>query len=276
MRNLIVFLWKNHFFFLFLILEAVALFILINTNYYQRRVVINTTSDITGRILQFQDNVSGYFALREANKLLAEENAFLRNRYSEIRGIPDSIRIIHPDSIKNQHYRYIPAKVISNSTTRQNNFIKINKGEKHGLSPDMAVVATNGVVGQIIEVSENFSSIMSILNSQSRISAKLKSSNQVGSLYWNGKDYQKGTLVDVPSHVQVLIGDTVITSGYSHIYPEGISIGVVEDFNIEPGDNFFEIEVRFFVDYNNIHYVYAIQNINRNELMELENQIIQQ
>ncbi len=276
MRNLIVFLWKNYFFFLFLILEAVALFILINTNYYQRRVVINTTSDITGRILQVQDNVSGYFALRKANKLLAEENAFLRNRYSEIQGIPDSIRIIHPDSGKNQQYRYIPAKVISNSTTRQNNFIKINKGEKHGLSTDMAIVATNGVVGQIIEVSENFSSIMSILNSQSRISAKLKSSNQVGSLYWSGKDNRKGTLVDVPSHVQVIIGDTVITSGYSHIYPEGISIGVVEDFNIEPGDNFFEIEVRFFVDYNSIHYVYAIQNIYRKELMELENQIIQQ
>ena len=275
MRNLIAFLWKNYFFFLFLILEAFALFILINTNYYQRRVVVNTTSDITGNILRVQDNVTTYFYLKEANKILAEENALLRHKQPLAQAVSDTNQFIQSDSVNNRQFKYIPAKVISNSTNRRNNFIKLNKGSLHGIDADMAVVAPNGVVGQVIEVSENFSSVMSILNSQTRISAKLKASNQVGSFYWDGRDYQVGKLIDIPSHVQFIVGDTVITSGFSHIYPEGVVIGIVQDFKIEPGDNFFEIDVRFVVDYNNIHYVYAIENIFREELMDLENKTAQ-
>lgn len=271
MRNLISFLWKNYFFFLFLILEALALFILINTNYYQKRVVINTTTDASGNVLQVYDNVMAYFELKDANKILAQENAFLRNHQPGDHQLPDSNMVIHSDSSHSTQFLYHPAKVISNSINRRNNYIKLNKGRKHGVEPDMAVVAPNGVVGQVVEVSDNFSSVMSVLNSQIRISAKLKSSNQVGSLFWDGRDYKKGKLIDIPSHVQFAKGDTVITSGYSHIYPEGILIGVVEDYKIEPGDNFFEIDVRFLVDYNNIHYVYTIENIYRQELMELEN-----
>lgn len=276
MRNLIVFLWKNYFFFLFLILETLALFFLINTNYYQRRVVVNTTTNITGNILQFQDNVSSYFYLKHANKILAEENALFRNQYVQPREMNDTNRIVKQDSVNNRQFRYIPAKVISNSVNRRNNFIKLNKGKLDGITPDMAVVAPNGIVGQVVEVSDHFSSVMSVLNSQTRISAKLKTSNQVGSLSWNGRDYLKGKLIDIPSHVRFAIGDTVITSGYSHIYPEGIVVGIVEDFKIEPGDNFFEIDVRYVVDYNSIYYVYVIENIFREELIELENEINQE
>jgi rod shape-determining protein MreC len=273
MRNLISFLWKNYFFFLFLILEALALFILVNTNYHQKRVVLNTTSDISGNILQVYDHVITYFKLREANEILALENAYFRNQHPEILQESDSNRLIQPDTSVRQQYIYHPAKVISSSINRRNNYLKLNRGRSHGVEPDMAVVAPNGVVGQVVEVSENFSSVMSVLNSQTRISAKLKLSNQVGSLFWDGQDYKKGKLIDIPSHVNFAIGDTVITSGYSHIYPEGILIGIVEGFNIEPGDNFFEIDVRFSVDYNNIHYVYTIENIYREELIELENSV---
>lgn len=271
MRNLIAFLWKNYFFFLFLILEVLALFILINTNYYQKRVVFNTTSDISGNILQVYDNVTAYFELKHANEILAQENANLRNQLSEDFMVSDTNMVILSDSSLARQYRYHPARVISNSVNRRNNYIKLNKGRKHGMEADMAVLAPNGVVGQVVEVSDNFCSVMSILNSQIRISAKLKLSNQVGSLFWDGQDYQKGKLIDIPSHVQFAIGDTVITSGYSHIYPEGLLIGTVEDYKIEPGDNFFEIDVRFSQDYNNLHYVYAIENVYRKELMELEN-----
>ncbi len=275
MRNLIVFLWKNHFFFLFLFLEAIALFLLFNNNYYQRRVVINTTSDITGNILMGYDNVADYFFLKEANDKLAEENARYRNLTPEAFLQVDTNSFFAEDSINETQYKYISARVISNSVNRRNNYLKLNKGRNHGLEPDMGVVAPNGVVGQVIEVSDNFSSVMSILNSQARISAKLKSSNQVGSLFWNGEDYSMGKLVDIPSHVHFSKGDTIVTSGYSFIYPEGEMIGVVDTSAIEPGDNFFKIDVKFAVDFNKIHHVYVVKNLFADELRELENQEIQ-
>lgn len=271
MRNLIAFLWKNYFFFLFLILEAFAFFLIINNNYYQRRVIVNSTTDVTGNILQSYDNFTSYFNLKEVNRQLAEENAAFHNMSPEAFIRTDTNVFFRNDTLNHRHYRFISAKVISASVNRLNNYIKLNKGRTHGIEPDMAVVAPNGVIGQVVEVSDHFSSVMSVLNSQTRISAKLKKSNQVGSLYWNGEDYRMGKLIDIPSHVQFSIGDTVVTSGYSFIYPEGWLIGIVEDFSIEPGDNFFKIDVKFSVDYNNISYVYVVKNRFRNELMDLEN-----
>jgi len=151
-----------------------------------------------------------------------------------------------------QQYKYLSAKVISNSINRRNNYIKLNKGRLQGIREDMAVVAANGIVGQVIEVSDNFSSVMSVLNTNARVSAKLKTSNQVGSLFWEGQDYRIGKLVDIPSHVRFQVGDTVVTSGYSYTYPEGQIVGVVESFDITPGDSFFQIYVRFSVDFNNL------------------------
>lgn len=276
MRILIAFLWKNYFFFLFLILEAMALFMLVNNSYYQRRVVVNATTDFTGNILETYDNAASYFTLKEANRQLAEENAMFHNMQADAFIHNDTSTFYRDDTLNYRQHRYVDAKVISNSVNRRNNYMKLNKGRIHGMEPDMAVIAPDGVVGQIIEVSDHFSSVMSILNSQSRISAKLKKTNQVGSFYWNGEDYRLGKLIDVPSHVRFETGDTVVTSGYSFIYPEGRLIGVVEDYSIEPGDNFFKIDVRFSVDYNNIHWVYAVKNIFRDELLDLEEKEIQE
>jgi len=270
MRNLIVFLWKNYFFFLFLILEAMALFLLVNNNYYQRRIVVNSTTDLTGHILKTYDDVVSYFALKEANRQLARENARFHNMQPEAFIRADTGQFYRDDTLFNRQYRYVSARVISGSVNRRNNYLKLDKGRIHGIAPDMAVIAPDGVVGQVVEVSDHFSSVMSVLNSQSRISAKLRKSSQVGSLSWNGEDYRMGKLVDIPSHVQFETGDTVVTSGYSFIYPEGRLIGVVVDSSIEPGDNFFKIDVRFAVDFNNLQYVYAVKNLFRDELMELE------
>lgn len=271
MRNLIAFLWKNNFFFLFVILEVIAFSLIVNNNYYQRRVVINSTNQLTGGLLETFDNFSAYLSLKNANKILSEENARFYNMLPSTFIKNDTTVFFIDDTLYRQQYKYIATKVISNSIHRRNNYLKLNKGSKHGIKPDMAVVAPNGLVGQVIEVSENFSSVMSILNSNARISAKLKTSNQVGSLFWDGKDYKSGKLVDIPSHVVFDIGDTIITSGFSYIYPEGQIIGVVNDFRIETGDSFFNIDVTFAVDFNNIYYVYAIETLYRDELLELEN-----
>lgn len=270
MRNLIAFLWKNYFFFLFVIFELIAVSLVVNNNYYQKRVFINSTNDFTGNLLEKFDNISSFFALQNANKILAEENARFYNMAPEAFIKTDTQTFFVNDSMFAQQYKYMSAKVISNSVNRRNNYLKINKGSLHGIRPDMAVVTSMGIVGQVIEVSDHFSSVMSVLNNNARVSAKLKKSNQVGSLYWDGLDYQKGKLVDIPSHVRFNIGDTVVTSGFSYTYPEGQIVGIVEDFEIEAGDSFFRIDVRFTVDYNSLEYVYAIQNLFKGELIELE------
>ncbi|MCF8364261.1 MAG: rod shape-determining protein MreC [Bacteroidales bacterium] len=270
MRNLIAFLWKNYFFFLFVILEVAALFLIVNNNYYQQRVFINSTSDFTGNLIEKYNNFTSYFALKNANKILVEENTRFYNMSPKSFIKTDTSTFFVNDSLYTQQYKYRSAKVISNSINRRNNYLKLNKGSLQGIKPDMAVVATGGIVGQVIEVSDHFSSVMSILNSNARVSAKLRKSNQVGSLFWDGQDYKMGKLVDIPSHVRINIGDTVVTSGYSYTYPEGRIVGVVEGFNIEEGESFFEVDVRFSVDFNNLSYVYVIQNLFKGELIQLE------
>jgi rod shape-determining protein MreC len=276
MRNIIEFLWRNYFFFLFIILEIIAVFIIINNNYYQGRVVINSTNDFSGSLLKTTDNLKKYLSLKKANVILAEENARFYNMSPESFIKTDTLKVFIEDLEYNKQYRYYAAGVISNSINRRNNYMKLDKGARHGLQPDMAVLAPNGVVGQIIEVSENFSSVMTIINTNLRISAKHKKSGQVGSLTWDGRDYRSGTLSDIPSHAEINIGDSIVTSGFSYIYPEGQLIGLVDDFYIKTGENFFTVDVQFAVDYNKIFHVYAVENILRDELLELEEKDIKE
>ena len=221
-------------------------------------------------MLSTVDEVTAYIALKKANQILSEENARLSNRLPSAFMRTDTAQFFVNDSLFRQQYQYVSATVISNTVNRRNNYMKINKGRKHGLRPDMAVLAPNGVAGQIIEVSQNFSSVMSMLNSNTRVNAKMKNSNQTGSLFWPGHDYRFGKLVDIPSHVSIHIGDTVITSGYSHIFPEGQMLGTVEELNHAPGGNFWDITLRFSVDYNSLQYVYVVKNLMKDELLQLE------
>lgn len=270
MQNLFAFIWKYSFYFLFLLLMVISFVLMVQNNYYQKTVAINSTNGITGGLLSVTSNFSDYFVLRHVNKKLAEENARLMTQS------PDSFHFIGKEGSENsdsayvRQYNYVVAKVISNTINRRNNYMKLNKGRLQGIKPNMAVIAPDGVVGQVIEVSNHFSSVMSVLNRNSRVSAKLKSSNQVGSLQWGGEDYRIGKLIDIPSHVRIMIGDSVVTSGYSHVFPEGKLIGFVEEFNLEPGENFYDVNVRFSVDFNKLSYVYVVNNLFRDELMGLQ------
>jgi len=270
MRNVLTFIWKNHFFFLFVLLEIISLVLVVKSNSYQGSVIINSTSDFTGGILQTLGSFGSVFKLRDSNTALAEENARFHNRDRNSYIITDTNTFYVNDTLYEQEFVYVSAKVISNSTNRRNNYLKLNKGRRHGITKDMAVVAPNGVVGQVIEVSDHFSSVMSVINKHSRVSAKLKASNQVGTLIWNGNNYRRGTLVDIPLHVQMRLGDSIITSGYSHIFPEGHLIGVVEDYRIEKGANFYTVDVAFTIDYNKVLYVNVIKSLHQKELQQLE------
>ncbi|MBE0638323.1 MAG: rod shape-determining protein MreC [Bacteroidales bacterium] len=270
MQNLFAFIWKYSFYFLFLLLMVISFVMMVQNNYYQKTVAINSTNGITGNILSVVDNFSDYLTLRYANQKLAEENARLLAGSKDAYLYLGTEKINSNDSGYLRQYDYVAAKVISNSVNRRNNYMKLNKGRLQGIKPNMAVIAPDGVVGQVIEVSTHFSSVMSVLNRNSRVSAKLKSSNQVGSLQWDGENYRMGKLIDIPSHVQIIVGDSVVTSGFSHVFPEGRLIGVVENFRLDPGENFYQVKVRFTVDFNKLSYVYVVKNVLIDELMILQ------
>jgi rod shape-determining protein MreC len=210
--------------------------------------------------------VSEYFSLRKTNVELARENLELRQRLRSSFYIPDTGSYVRRDSL----FRYTYARVIRNTVNKQKNYIMINKGKHHGLDRDMGVITASGVVGIVVEVTDHYARIMSVLHIQNKINARIKKNRHLGNIEWDGKDYRTGLLTDIPSHVSLQAGDTIITSGNSLIFPEGLVIGTVEEFNPRSSDKFNTARVRFSVDYNSLHHVLIITNLMKDELEQLE------
>lgn len=270
MRNLFLFLSRQYFFFMFIAFEAIALVMLVNNNVYQRSVFVSSANNMAGNLYTFSSDLTDYFNLKTINKQLADENAILYSlsKNSFIKTIQQNF--IYEDTNYRLQYRYIDAKVINNTVTKRNNYIMLNKGYKQGVAKDMAVVSPEGIVGTVKEVSENFATVLSVLHSESKVSAKIKRLGYIGTLSWAGSDYRTGLLKDIPFHIQVKPGDTIITSGYSYTFPEGVMIGRVKSVNSNPGENFFTINISFSADYNKLGYVFIINNLMQKEQMNLE------
>ena len=213
--------------------------------------------------------MKNYFYLRKINQELANENNLLLNQLDYYKQLVANNPAESADAQPGRKYTYIPARVINNSINKQYNYISINKGSHHGVQPEMAVISSNGVVGVVLAVSGNFSTIISLLNRDFRISAKIKKNNYYGSLSWKGTDHYTAELSEIPYHVDVQVGDTIVTSGYSAIFPEGILLGVISSYNIEES-NFYQIEVELSVDYKNLVNVNVIRNLLRDEQTDLE------
>jgi len=266
MRNLLAFISRYQFLFLFLIFLVISFILIYNNNYYQRSKIVSTTGGITGQLNQYYANFSGYFVLKKSNDELAAENARLRSLLRiKTRAIPDSL--VRLESGLSVHY--ISAKVISNSVQFRNNYFMLDKGYRAGIKKDMGVVTTDGVVGIIIDVSENYSSGISILHKDSRISGRIKKNDQLVNISWDGVNYRLGDISHIPTHVNLLPGDTILTSGNSQIFPEGMMIGTVEYIDDEMENMFRKGKVRFSTDYNRITYVYIVENTSRHELLRL-------
>lgn len=273
MRNLIAFVFRYHYFLLFLLLEVFAFVLMANSTYYQQASILNTSNRITGTVYAAFDNVTDYFSLRTTNYILSEENARLRRATSLSFLKADTNSFFVNDTINKMRYTYIAAKVINNSVNKRNNYIMLNKGRKLGIEKDMAVITSNGIVGIVVSVSDNFSWVMSVLNKHTKISGRIKKNNQMGTIIWEGKDFSIGTLVDIPAHVKISKGDTIVTSGFSYIFPAGIFVGTIKDFRVEQGDHFYVIPFNFGVDYNSLDYVYVVIDLSKKEVMGLENTV---
>lgn len=271
MQNLIRFLIKHHFFILFIFIEAFALFLLINNNNYQQTKFVDFTRAFSGAFYNQVDKIDDYLTLKKKNQRLIEENTRLRNLIAKQLEInPDTFKL-KVDTTYNQQYEYIPAEIIKNSVNKQHNYLTLNRGELDNIKPGMGVVTSNGVIGVVRGVSDHFSTAMSLLNTELRVSSKLKESEFFGPLSWTGSDYRYAHLREIPLHADVEKGDTVVTSGYSSIFPEGISVGYVEDYE-EKGGRFYEMKVQLSVDFKRVSDVYIIRNLRKKERKKLENQ----
>lgn len=232
--------------------------------------MLNTANQLTGSIYQSYNNIFDYFNLKETNRQLAAENALLhaQNENSYVKITNKLFKV--QDTTYKQQYQYVDAKVISSSTGKRNNYLMLNKGFEQGVRNDMAVVSPIGIVGIVNGVSNNFCSVMSLLHSEMKITAKIKKNNYLGTVVWEGGSYKTGTLLDIPSHVVISKGDTVITSGHSLDFPEGIPIGTVSYFKINQGDNTYKINITFFTDYKKLDYVYIVRNLFKEEQLKMK------
>ena len=271
MRNLLNFLAKYNHLIIFLILEGIAIYLLGTANNYHNTRFVKGFRGLTAGIEKRVSNTRSYFHLREISQSLSRENALLRTKIEQLSQKDDQVFFSVADTNRHQHYTYTSAEVVNNSVNRQKNFFTINKGRMQGMTVDMAIISENSVAGVIVGCSNNYSVAMSLLNLDFRLSSRLKSNGYFGSLSWDGKDYQHAILSEIPQHVTFGIGDTIETTNYSAIFPEGIVIGTVRSFEKTGGD-FYTIKVSLATDFRKLRFVSVIGNLMKEEQLELENQ----
>jgi rod shape-determining protein MreC len=269
MRNFLLLIRRYNFFIVFLLLEVVSGILLVRNSTYQRAAIVGTSNDVIGQMYAAYSNVTDYLILGETNRILAAENARLRRADSASFYDPKFEIMKVNDSTGLQQYEYISARVINNSVTRVNNYITLDKGSMQGIRPEMAVMGSNGVVGIVKDVSEHFSTVISLLHSSTKISSKIKKNDYFGSTVWDGDSPQFARLLDIPSHAQVTVGDTIVTSSYSGIFPRDIFVGTVSELGTT-GESFKEIKLRLSTDFQKLSYVYVVRNLMKSERDTLE------
>ena len=286
MQQLIDFILRKKDVVVYFILLFLSLSFIFNSNYFHKSKVILFSNSITNYTNEVFENINWYFELKKINSSLVEENLILKNQLEKF------IEKSSIDSLENVAFQYQNAKVISNNLSSIKNNLVINKGIKHGLKNEMGVISSTGIVGIINRTSKNYSSVMSVLNTETKINAKVKRTSHFGTLEWNGLSNRELLLNDIPETADIKIGDSIITGGMSLIFPEGINIGVVSEImkqekfndtvmkfsinnqvkiaNIEFRENYLNIEVKLHTDMNNLNNVYVIESLNKNEFENIK------
>jgi rod shape-determining protein MreC len=254
------------------------MYMTVQYNKKQQATFLFSANTFNGAIYQRFDKLMKYSELSTVNDSLLAENASLYARLGNAKFnemlIVDSVLVKDSLSKVKQRYTYIGAAVINNSITSANNFLTLNRGRKHGIYPGMGVMTRKGVVGIVKNVSENFSQVMSVLHQQSKISASMKKSDYFGSLVWRkAHDSQTLTLENLPKHADIAVGDTIQTSGFSFIFPEGIPIGTVINSRVEPGKNNYSADIFLFENLAKLRYVYIVNNLFRVEQEKIEKEV---
>ncbi len=265
MRQLFSILYRFRFSIVFLLLEGIAIILTLENYSYHKSVFVNSSGFITGSIYDNFMSVRDYVHLRKENQLLNEENAFLKSQLS-LRNLSENKPFSDMTLAK---YRYIPARIINNNYNKQHNILTLNVGSKSGVESDLGVINSKGIIGIIRNVSGQYSTVLSILNVNSKINVRLKKSFHFGTMIWNGKDYTKTQIIDMPRQASIVKGDTVVTSNKSAIFPEGIPVGIINEVSFED-KQYKKIGVLLFNDMTSVSNVQVIYNKDKQEQKEIE------
>jgi rod shape-determining protein MreC len=258
-------------FLLFVLLELLSFWLIIQHNTYQNAVFLNSSNQYVGTVLAFSANIRDYFGLKQVNERLAKENLYLHSELTRLRQRkPHAIIPPVTDSVVVNQYNFSLAKVVNNATNRTDNYITIDKGSRDGISKDMAVISPLGVVGKVVKVNSRFSTVISVLHSKNSVSAQVKKNGELGSIKWDGKHPRFAKMTDVPSYAKVIIGDTICTSSFNGIFPPRIMVGIVRKVRLRPEQTFYDLEIELSTPFNRLDYVYVIKNILKMEQESLE------
>ncbi len=267
MLRLLNFLYHYRAFLTFLFLEALCAWLWVSNSQYQNTRFFNSANSTVASIIRFSEGVRDYLALRDVNRELSEENAGLRTMLEQIAAEQD-VTTVFPDTVL--HFEFVSARVINNSVSQFKNHITINHGEDAGLSPGMAVISTAGAVGKVKSVSEHFAVVTSLLNTDEQVSSQLKRTGNFGTAQWDGIDPRYVNLLYIPRHVQPQPGDSVVTSGYNAVFPQGVLVGIVKEVDLKKEAQFFDIRVELAQDFRRLAYVKVVKSNLKHELDSLE------
>jgi rod shape-determining protein MreC len=274
MERLFLFVYANRAFFTFLLLELFCAWLIVENNRYQGAKFFNSSNSFIAETNNVSQGVREYFQLRDINKSLAEENASLRNQLQkENPPITKVDSLTVRDSLRVTQFVFVSARVVNNSVDRFTNFLTINKGMDDGLEAGMAVISPQGAVGKIKTVSNHYSVVTSLLNVDVMTSALLKRTGHFGTIQWDGKNPTTISLKYIPRHVKPVVGDTVVTSGYNAIFPQGIMIGVVSEVKLRDEDPFNELKVKLSQDFRKLSYVSVVRSMWKHEQDSLEQRV---
>lgn len=273
MQNLIQLLVRYNAILLFLFLQGICFTLIVKFNKEQGAIFTATSNRFSGYLYNARDEVTKHFSFERENNKLAEDNAKLFSQLEESK----FNSIIESDTASNsdyqQQYLYTAAHVINNSTNKSNNYLTINRGELHDIKQHNGVIGGKGLVGIVLGVSDRFAIIMSLLHQQTKISVKIKNKGYFGSMVWHGDDSSFMSIEAIPRHAIVSEGDTVITSGYSGIFPGGITVGLVDKVEAISGSSFHKIDVKLSEDMNKVEHVYVVNNLFQEEQNNLEEEL---
>jgi rod shape-determining protein MreC len=278
MRELLDFIVKKKHWFLFLFLEVISFTLILKNNEYQRSVIFSSANVVIGKVASLSGNVSSYFNLRKINESLSERNGHLEMQLLQLE---DKLALLKADAISFKGevkdstqasfpYDFVMAKVVYNSVGYLSNYITIDKGSRDGVATDMGVVSELGVVGVVSNVSDRFSVVIPILNPKSKLSCKIKGNSHFGSIAWDGRDTRYAKMERLPKYVPFQVGDTIVTSSFSTIFPQGIAVGTIDSYENQSDDKFYSIKVKLFTDFGSLSNVRVIRNQRQKEQQELE------
>ncbi len=275
MRILINFLIRHSSWIVFAIYVTVSCILLFQNNPYQRNLYLSSANRVAAWVYDAKSDVTSYVGLRSVNKEMQLRNGELEMEIITLREQLNDYLALNGDSILRnesalQNYNFIVARVINNSISQINNYITLDKGSLDGVAPEMGIVNQNGVIGIVNVVGEHHSVALSILNPKLRLSCKVKGSDYFGSLVWNAKDARYAMLEEIPRHGEFEKGDTIITSGYSSVFPEGLMVGTISDYEKQRNDNFYALRIKLNPDFGNLGYVHIISNRLKEEQNKIE------